>query len=66
MPDYDLKFTNHCYKSELPFRIYADFEALNVPIQSCTLNPESSYTEKLSRQDAISVGIYIKSDQEDY
>ena len=64
MPNYNLKFINHCFKSQIPFRIYADFECLNEKFNSCSLNPSNSFTEKITHQKPISIGIYIKSDYE--
>ena len=57
-----LEFKNHHYKSRLPVAIYADFEAINKKIQTNQPNPESSYTNKIFKQEPISYGMYVHSD----
>ena len=57
-----LEFKNYHYKNRLPVAIYADFEAINKKIQTNQPNPESSYTNKIFKQEPISYGLYIHSD----
>ncbi|CAC5393090.1 unnamed protein product [Mytilus coruscus] len=40
-----VEFNNHHFKNRLPFVIYCDFEACNIPMQSCTPDPDKSYTK---------------------
>ena len=48
-----LKFKNYHRSEKVPFIIYADFESYIKPIQSCDPNPESSYTKKFQKTQAI-------------
>ena len=57
-----LKFNNHHFKNRLPFVIYCDFEAYNIPLQTCDPNPNESYTKPVSKQEINSYGMYIHSD----
>ncbi|CAC5393555.1 unnamed protein product [Mytilus coruscus] len=57
-----LEFTNHHFKNRLPFVIYCDFEACNIPMQSCTPDPDKSYTKPISKQEINSYGMYVHSD----
>ena len=57
-----LEFNNHHFKNRLPFVIYCDFEAYNIPIQSCTLDPNQSYIKQISKQEINSYGMYVHSD----
>ena len=57
-----LEFKNHHFKNRLPFVIYCDFEAYNIPIQSCTPDPNKSYIKPISKQEINSYGIYVHSD----
>ena len=51
-----LRFTNHHKQMRVPYIIYANFEALNIPIEGCADNPEKSYTGRLqSRSHAATV-----------
>ncbi len=50
-----LKFNNHHFKNKLPFVIYSDFEAYNIPIQSCTPDPNKSYIKPISKQEINSM-----------
>ena len=45
-----LKFTNHHKQMRVPYIIYADFEALNIPIEGCADNPEKNYTRQIAKQ----------------
>ncbi|CAC5402484.1 unnamed protein product [Mytilus coruscus] len=57
-----LEFNNHHFKNRLPFVIYCDFEACNIPMQSCTPDPDKSYTKPISKQEINSYGMYVHSD----
>ena len=57
-----LKFTNDHFSSKLPIVIYCDFEANNKRIQSCNKNNDTPYKNPIFKQEAISFGMYIKSD----
>ena len=56
-----LEFKNHHYKEKLPFTIYCDFEANNIPIKTAQPDPDKSYTNKVFKQEVNSYGIYVKS-----
>ena len=60
-----LKFKNHHFREKLPFSIYCDFEANNIPIETTQPNPNESYTNKIFKQEVNSYGIYVKSDYPD-
>ena len=55
-----LKFKNYHRSEKVPFIIYADFEYSIEPIQTCDLNPESSYTKQYQKHKPISFFYYIK------
>ena len=55
---YFKKFAN---SEKAPFVIYADFESLIKPLQSCDPNPNRSYTNKHQKHEPISFTYYIKS-----
>ncbi|VDI40076.1 Hypothetical predicted protein [Mytilus galloprovincialis] len=57
-----LEFNNHHFKNRLPFVIYCDFEAYNIPMQSCTPDPNKSYIKPISKQEINSYGMYVHSD----
>ncbi|XP_071124236.1 uncharacterized protein [Mytilus edulis] len=57
-----LEFNNHHFKNKLPFVIYCDFEAYNIPMQSCTPDPNKSYIKPISKQEINSYGMYVHSD----
>ena len=33
-----------------PYIIYADFEALNIPVEGCADDPQKSYTRQIAKQ----------------
>jgi len=43
-----LKFTNHHKQMQAPYIIYADFEALNIPVEGCADNPQK--TRQIAKQ----------------
>ena len=45
-----LRFQNHQNQMRVPFIIYADFEALNIPVEGCAGNPEKSSTRQIAKQ----------------
>ena len=55
-----LKFKNYHRSEKVPFIIYADFECFIEPIQTCDLNPESSYTKQYQKHEPSSFCYYIK------
>ena len=56
-----LKFKNFHYSEKAPFAIYADFESLIKPINTCDPDPNKSYTKKYQKHEPISFSYYIKS-----
>ena len=61
-PEGTYTYFKHFAKSEkAPFTIYADFESLIKPLQSCEPNPNRSYTNKHQIHKPISFTYYIKS-----
>ena len=63
MPDPDtmLKFKNDSRSMRLPFIVYADFESLIKPIDTCQPNPSDSYTNQYQKHTPSSFCYYIKS-----
>ena len=45
-----LKFVNHQRQMRVPYIIYADFEALNIPVEGCAKNPKNSCTHQISKK----------------
>ena len=62
MPDEGkmLKFKNYHRSEKVPFIVYADFECFIKPIQTCDLNPESSYTKQYQKHEPSHFCYYIK------
>ena len=60
-PDTYLKFKNFINSEKAPFAIYADFESLIKPLDSCDPDPNESYTKKYQKHEPISFSYYIKS-----
>ena len=56
-----LYFKNYVNSEKAPFVIYADFESLIKPLQSCDPDPNKSYTNKHQKHEPISFTYYIKS-----
>jgi len=46
-----LEFKNHKHSMRVPIAVYADFECLTKPIQSCQPNSEQSYTEQYQKHE---------------
>ena len=58
-----LEFAAHCKQMRQPFIIYADFEALNIPIDGCAGDPEKSSTRQISKQEPCGYGyVVVRSD----
>ena len=60
-PDTYLKFKNFLYSEKAPFTIYADFESLIKPLDTCEPDPNKSYTKKYQKHEPVSFVYYIKS-----
>ena len=56
-----LYFKDFAKSEKAPFTIYADFESIIKPLQSCKPNPNQSYTNKYQLHKPISFCYYIKS-----
>ena len=63
MPDKDnnniLKFQNFHKQLQVPFVIYADFEAITEKVQDCLPNNEESYTESYQKHTDCSYGYKV-------
>ena len=60
-----LKFTNHRKQMRVPFIIYADFEALNIPVEGCAGDSHKSYTRQIAKQVPCSYCyVVVRSDGE--
>ena len=55
-----LNFKNFYHSEKAPFIIYADLEALIKEMYNCDPNPQSSYTKKYQKHEAVSFSYYIK------
>ena len=60
-PDTYIKFKNYLYSERAPFVIYADFESLLKPLDTCKPDPNKSYTHKYNKHEPLSFVYYIKS-----
>ena len=60
-PNTFIKFKNFLYSERAPFAIYADFESLLKPLDTCEPNPNKSYTHKYNKHEPASFVYYIKS-----
>ncbi|XP_063219120.1 uncharacterized protein LOC134529202 [Bacillus rossius redtenbacheri] len=59
-----LEFKNFHHMSKMPIVVYADFEAMLVPISSCQPDPQQSSTQAYQKHEAFSYCIYVKVDNE--
>ena len=59
-----LKFNNFLHGERAPFAIYADFESIVKPLESCDPDPNKSYTKKYQKHEPESFNYYIKSSNE--
>ncbi|XP_071055153.1 uncharacterized protein [Onthophagus taurus] len=64
-PQNILEFNNYKFTQMCPFVIYADFEALLLPIQHCEPNSTQSFTEKIEMHLPYSFAYYIVSTVDD-
>ena len=60
-PDTYLKFKNFLYSERAPFAVYADFESIVKPLDTCEPDPNKSYTKKYQKHEPVSFVYYIKS-----
>ena len=60
-PDTYIKFKNFLYSERAPFAIYADFESIVKPLNTCKPDPNKSYTLKYQKHEPVSFVYYIKS-----
>ena len=60
-PDTYIKFKNYLYSERAPFAIYADFESLLKPLDTCKPDPNKSYTHKYQKHEPLSFRYFIKS-----
>ena len=60
-PDTYIKFKNYLHGEKAPFAIYADFESILKPLDTCKPNPNNSYTHKYNKHEPLSFVYYIKS-----
>ena len=60
-PDTYIKFKNFLYSERAPFAIYADFESIVKPLNTCEPDPNKSYTLKYQKHEPVSFVYYIKS-----
>ena len=60
-PDTYLNFKNFLYSERAPFAIYADFESIVKPLNTCEPDPNKSYTLKYQKHEPVSFVYYIKS-----
>ena len=60
-PDTFIKFKNFLHGERAPFVIYADFESILKPMETCEPDPNKSYTLKYQKHEPLSFVYYIKS-----
>ena len=60
-PETYIKFKNFLYSEKAPFAIYADFESIVKPLDTCEPDPNKSYTLKYQKHEPVSFVYYIKS-----
>ena len=60
-PESYIKFKNYLYSERAPFAIYADFESIVKPLETCKPDPNKSYTLKYQKHEPVSFVYYIKS-----
>ncbi|XP_065684304.1 uncharacterized protein LOC136096687 [Hydra vulgaris] len=59
-PNTMIEFKNYNKSMRVPFVIYADFESFIKPIDTCTPNPDESYTKQYQKLTPSSFCYYIK------
>ena len=60
-PETYIKFNSFLNSERAPFAVYADFESIVKPLDSCDPDPTRSYTKKYQKHEPISFVYYIKS-----
>ncbi|KAJ8894201.1 hypothetical protein PR048_006811 [Dryococelus australis] len=60
-----VKFSNYHNIDKVPIVVYADFEAVLLPISSCQPDPATSYSYEYQQHQAYSCGIYVKVDNDE-
>ena len=60
-PDTFIKFKNFLHAERAPFVVYADFESMLKPLETCKPDPNKSYTMKYQKHEPVSFVYYIKS-----
>ncbi|XP_052746715.1 uncharacterized protein LOC128199737 [Bicyclus anynana] len=60
-----IKFDKFNKKLNIPFVVYADFEAFLKPINSCSNDPTKPFTENIQKHEVYSFGYYIKCSYDD-
>ena len=60
-PDTFIKFEKYVYSERAPFAIYADFESILKPMETCKPDSNKSYTLKYNKHEPVSFVYYIKS-----
>ena len=60
-PDTYIKFINFLHSEKAPFAIYADFESLLKPLETCKPDPNKSYTLKYQKHEPLSFRYLLKS-----
>ena len=56
----EIKLKNHLHRERVPFVVYADFEALIEPIQSCEPDPKKSFTNQFQKHKPCGFCYHIK------
>ena len=56
-----LNFQNHFKKLPIPFAIYADFDCLTLPMNSCQPNPNKSFTQGYQKHEPSGYCPYLKA-----
>ncbi|XP_065664717.1 uncharacterized protein LOC136086350 [Hydra vulgaris] len=59
-PGSTMQFIHHNRSMRVPFVVYADFESFVKPINTCTPNPNESYTKQYQKHTPSSFCYYIK------
>jgi len=54
-----IMFKNHSQQLQVPFVIYADFEAITEKVDSCKLNDDNSYTESYQKHTDCGFGYKV-------
>ncbi|XP_065662831.1 uncharacterized protein LOC136085451 [Hydra vulgaris] len=65
-PKSTIQFTNHNRSMRVPFVVYANFESFIKPINTCTPNPNESYTKQYQKHIPSSFCYYIKCFDESF